>query len=134
MSRIRAAAATAALGAFLLVGVGAATAHADNGAGSTDHSTGSVVSDAGSGNIIGDVHGNVVNTQQTATGSGAGNQNNNLAVTGNGGSVSGTQNNSGNTGAPQGNGGDRGEHRGQRLAVGGVAGRDGRLGAQFPQF
>ncbi|MFD5436746.1 hypothetical protein ACFWJ4_31935 [Kitasatospora sp. NPDC127067] len=105
MPRIRAAAATA-LGAFLLVGVGAATAHADDGAGATGHSNGSVVSDAGSGNIIGDVHGNVINTQQTATGSGAGNQNNTLAVTGNGGSVSGTQNNSGNTGAPQGNGGN----------------------------
>lgn len=94
MSRIRAAAAVTALGAFLLVGVGAATAHADNGAGAIDHSNSSVVSNVGSGNILGTVNGNVVNTQQTATGSGASNQNNGLAVAGN----------SGNVGALQGNG------------------------------
>ncbi|MFB7907360.1 hypothetical protein ACFXPX_30425 [Kitasatospora sp. NPDC059146] len=94
MSRIRAAAAVTALGAFLLVGVGAATAHADNGAGAIDHSNSSVVSNVGSGNVIGTVNGNVVNTQQTATGSGASNQNNGLAVAGN----------SGNVGALQGNG------------------------------
>ncbi|MFF7990363.1 hypothetical protein ACFZDG_11300 [Kitasatospora xanthocidica] len=93
MSRIRAAAAVTALGAFLLVGVGAATAHADNGAGAIDHSNGSVVSNVGSGNIIGNVHGNVVNTQQTATGSGASNQNNGLAVTGNGGNIGALQGN-----------------------------------------
>ncbi|MFD4658485.1 hypothetical protein ACFWP2_22970 [Kitasatospora sp. NPDC058444] len=96
MSRIRAAAVTA-LGALLLAGVGAATAHADD--------TGSV-SDAGSGNIIGSVHGNVVDTQQTATGSGVGNQHNTLAVTGNTGSVSGTQNNGGNPDASQANSGN----------------------------
>ncbi|MFE5580085.1 hypothetical protein [Kitasatospora sp. NPDC056531] len=93
MSRIRAAAAVTALGAFLLVGVGAATAHADDGAAATDHSNGSVVSNVGSGNIIGNVHGNVVNTQQTATGSGASNQNNGLAVAGNGGNVGAVQGN-----------------------------------------
>ncbi|MEU4113182.1 hypothetical protein AB0F71_01605 [Kitasatospora sp. NPDC028055] len=93
MSRIRAAAAVTALGAFLLVGVGAATAHADNGAGATDHSNGSVVSNVGSGNVIGTVNGNVVNTQQTATGSGASNQNNGLAVAGNGGNVGALQGN-----------------------------------------
>ncbi|MEU1284808.1 hypothetical protein [Kitasatospora sp. NPDC005856] len=96
MSRIRAAAVTA-LGALLLAGVGAATAHADD-AGS--------VSDAGSGNIIGSVHGNAVDTQQTATGSGAGNQHNGLAVTGNSGSVSGTQSNGGDPGAARGHSGN----------------------------
>ncbi|WP_030244395.1 hypothetical protein [Streptomyces sp. NRRL S-350] len=93
MSRIRAAAAVTALGAFLLVGVGAATAHADNGAAAIDHSNGTVVSNAGSGNIVGNVHGNVVNTQQTATGSGASNQNNGLAVTGNAGNIGALQGN-----------------------------------------
>ncbi|WP_030061010.1 MULTISPECIES: hypothetical protein [Streptomyces] len=93
MSRIRAAAAVTALGAFLLVGIGAAAAHADNGAGAIDHSNGSVVSNVGSGNVIGNVHGNVVNTQQTATGSGASNQNNGLAVTGNGGNIGALQGN-----------------------------------------
>ncbi|MFJ9775228.1 hypothetical protein ACIRVF_28935 [Kitasatospora sp. NPDC101157] len=93
MSRIRAAAAVTALGAFLLVGVGAATAHAANGAGANDHSNGSVVSNAGSGNVIGPVTGNVVNTQQTAIGSGASNQNNGLAVTGNGGTIGALQGN-----------------------------------------
>ncbi|CAM5406747.1 hypothetical protein AB0F92_39355 [Kitasatospora aureofaciens] len=98
MSRIRAAAAVTALGAFLLVGVGATTAHADNGAGANDRSNSSVVSDAGSGNVIGTVAGHVANTQQTATGSGASNQNNGLAVTGNGGSIGALQGN-GNVGA-----------------------------------
>ncbi|MED7954547.1 hypothetical protein [Streptomyces sp. BE303] len=92
MSRIRAAAAVTALGAFLLAGIG--TAHADNGAGADHHSNSSVVNNTGSNNIIGNVHGNVVTTQQTATGSGASNQNNGLAVAGN----------SGNVGALQGNG------------------------------
>ncbi|MFE2721267.1 hypothetical protein [Kitasatospora sp. NPDC059327] len=93
MSRIRAAAAVTALGAFLLVGVGAATAHADNGAGADHHSNSSVVSNTGSNNVIGNVIGNVVNTQQTATGSGAGNQNNGLAVTGNAGNIGALQGN-----------------------------------------
>ncbi|MER7750739.1 hypothetical protein [Kitasatospora sp. NPDC097643] len=93
MSRIRAAAAVTALGAFLLVGVGAATAHADNGAGAVDHSNSSVVNNTGSNNVIGNVHGNVVNTQQTATGSGASNQNNGLAAAGNGGTIGALQGN-----------------------------------------
>ncbi|MET8546026.1 hypothetical protein ABZW03_36155 [Kitasatospora sp. NPDC004799] len=91
MSRLRAAAAVTALGALLLVGFGAAAAHADDGAGAADHANGSVVSGTGSGNVIGTVHGNVVNTQQTATGSGASNQHNGLAVAGNGGQVGGVQ-------------------------------------------
>ncbi|MER7585407.1 hypothetical protein [Kitasatospora sp. NPDC097691] len=93
MFRIRAAAAVTALGAFLLVGLGAATAHADNGAGAIDHSNAGVVSNVGSGNVIGTVNGNLVNTQQTATGSGASNQNNGLAVAGNGGNVGALQGN-----------------------------------------
>ncbi|WBP88127.1 hypothetical protein [Kitasatospora cathayae] len=93
MSRSRAAAAVTTLGAFLLVGVGAATAHADNGACAIDRSNSSVVSDVGSGNVIGSATGNVVNTQQTATGSGASNQNNGLAVAGNGGNVGALQGN-----------------------------------------
>ncbi|MEV0189243.1 hypothetical protein AB0I39_12020 [Kitasatospora purpeofusca] len=91
MSRIRAAAAVTALGAFLLAGIG--TAHADNGAGADHHSNSSVVSNTGSGNIIGNVHGNVVSTQQTATGSGASNQSNTLASTGNAGNIGALQGN-----------------------------------------
>ncbi|GAA2834616.1 hypothetical protein RMN57_18245 [Kitasatospora sp. CM 4170] len=93
MSRIRAAAAVTALGALLLVGVGAATAHADNGAGADHLSNSGVVSNTGSNNVIGGVVGNVVNTQQTATGSGASNQNNGLAVTGNAGNIGALQGN-----------------------------------------
>ncbi|MEU3570950.1 hypothetical protein AB0E96_21385 [Kitasatospora sp. NPDC036755] len=133
MSRIRAAAAVTALGAFLLVGFGAATAHAGNRADAADHADSSVVSNSGSGNIMGNVNGNAVNTQQTATGSGAGNQDNGLAVAGNTGSVSSQQSNSGgagpdnggstgtagqgNTGkgdAGRGNGGKAGTGRGHR--------------------
>ncbi|MCG6497152.1 hypothetical protein [Kitasatospora sp. A2-31] len=91
MSRIRAAAAVTALGALLLVG--AATAHADNGAGADHLSNSGVVSNTGSNNVIGGVVGNVVNTQQTATGSGASNQNNGLAVTGNAGNIGALQGN-----------------------------------------
>ncbi|MFB6889668.1 hypothetical protein ACFCX4_10180 [Kitasatospora sp. NPDC056327] len=97
MSRIRAAAAVTALGAFLLAGLG--TAHADDGAGANDHANSSVVSNTGSGNVIGNVFGNVVNTQQTATGSGASNQNNTLAATGNAGGIGALQGN-GNLTAP----------------------------------
>ncbi|MFJ2865047.1 hypothetical protein [Kitasatospora sp. NPDC087314] len=92
MSRIRAAAATA-LGAFLLVGFGAASAHADNGAGALDHSNSSVVNNNGSANVVGNVNGNVVITQQTATGSGASNQNNGLAAAGNAGNIGALQGN-----------------------------------------
>ncbi|GAA1413560.1 hypothetical protein GCM10009639_66930 [Kitasatospora putterlickiae] len=91
MSRIRAAAAVTALGAFLLAGVGAA--HADNGAGADHQSTSGVVSNTGSNNVVGNVVGNVTGTQQTAGGSGAGNQANTLAVTGNAGSIGALQGN-----------------------------------------
>ncbi|MGW6917374.1 hypothetical protein ACWGB8_26610 [Kitasatospora sp. NPDC054939] len=92
MSRIRTAATVTALGAFLLLGAG--TAQADNGAGAGQHSNSSVVSNVGSGNIVGGVNGNAVGSQQTATGSGGSNQANTTAVAGN----------SGNVGALQGNG------------------------------
>ncbi|MFJ4677291.1 MULTISPECIES: hypothetical protein [unclassified Kitasatospora] len=91
MSRIRAAAVVTALGAFLLAGVG--TAAADNGAGADHASNSGVVSTIGSGNIVGPVHGNANATQQTATGSGASNQNNTLGVTDNAGGVGALQSN-----------------------------------------
>ncbi len=46
-----------------------------------------MVSNVGSGNIFGTVDGNYDATQQTATGSGASNQNNNLGVKDNAGLV-----------------------------------------------
>ncbi|MFI6446375.1 hypothetical protein [Kitasatospora sp. NPDC050543] len=91
MSRIRTVAAVTALGAFLLAGVG--TAQADNGAGSDHHANSSVVSNVGSGNIVGGVHGNGNAAQQTATGSGGSNQNNTLGVAGNSGGVGVAQGN-----------------------------------------
>ena len=91
MSRIRAVAAVTALGAFLLVGVG--TAQADNGAGSEHNSNSSVVSNTGSGNIVGSVNGNANATQQTATGSGSSNQNNNTGIAGNSGGIGTIQGN-----------------------------------------
>ncbi|GGV03355.1 hypothetical protein GCM10010495_13420 [Kitasatospora herbaricolor] len=93
MSRIRAVAAVTALGAFLLAGIG--TAQADNGAGSENHSNGSVVSSVGSGNVVGGVHGNADGSQQSATGSGGGNQNNSAGVAGNAGAVGALQGNGG---------------------------------------
>ncbi|MFB7666813.1 hypothetical protein ACFC1R_23160 [Kitasatospora sp. NPDC056138] len=91
MSRIRAAAVATTLGAFLLAGIG--TAQADNGAGAEHHSNGSVVSNVGSGNVVGSVDGNGNGSQQSATGSGGGNQNNSLGVAGNAGAVGGLQGN-----------------------------------------
>ncbi|MFJ1752911.1 hypothetical protein [Kitasatospora sp. NPDC088134] len=91
MSRIRAVAVVAALGAFLLTGAG--TAAADNGAGADHSSNSTVVGNLGSGNIVGSVHGNANGTQQTATGSGASNQNNTLGVAGNSGGVGALQSN-----------------------------------------
>lgn len=91
MSRIRAVAAVTALGAFLLVGVG--TAQADNGAGAAHNSNSSVVSNTGSGNIVGSVHGNGNASQETATGSGGSNQNNSASVTGNSGGIGAVQGN-----------------------------------------
>jgi len=91
VSRIRAVAAVTALGAFLLAGIG--TAQADNGAGAEHNSNSSVVSNIGSGNIVGSVHGNGNASQQTATGSGGSNQNNSLGVAGNSGGVGTVQGN-----------------------------------------
>ncbi|WP_051814034.1 hypothetical protein [Kitasatospora sp. MBT63] len=91
MSRIRAAAAVTALGAFLLAGI--STAQADNGAGAESGSNSTVVSNTGSGNVVGSVLGNANGTQQTATGSGGSNQNNSLGVTGNSGAIGTLQGN-----------------------------------------
>ncbi|MEV7774435.1 hypothetical protein [Kitasatospora sp. NPDC086791] len=74
------------LAAGLLL-VGAGVAAADNGAGAAAGSNAGVVSDVGTGNVFGGVDGNYVSTQQTATGSGASNQNNTLAVKDNAGAV-----------------------------------------------
>ncbi|GAB2687878.1 hypothetical protein [Kitasatospora kifunensis] len=91
MARIRTARLVVALAAapltagLLLAGAGAA--FADDVAGSNDGSNSSVVSNKDSGNIFGGVDGNYNATQQTATGSGASNQNNTLGVKGNSGQV-----------------------------------------------
>lgn len=79
------------MGALLLAGAGAAQAAV--GAGAANGSNGSVVIDTGSGNVFGPVNGNYNWTQQTATGSGASNQNNTLGVKGNSGLVYAVQNN-----------------------------------------
>ncbi|KJK57118.1 hypothetical protein [Saccharothrix sp. ST-888] len=76
---------------LLLAGAGAAAA--DNGALAGDGSNSSVVSNTGTGNIFGSVHGNYNTTQQTATGAGASNQNNNLQVKDNAGLVLADQSN-----------------------------------------
>lgn len=91
MSRTRAITAATALGAFLLLGIG--SAQADNGAGSDNGSNSSVVSNWGSGNVLGSVTGNGNSSQQTATGSGGSNQNNTNAVAGNSGVVGAEQGN-----------------------------------------
>ncbi|MFF2141183.1 hypothetical protein [Kitasatospora sp. NPDC058190] len=70
---------------LLLAGAGAAAA--DNGAGAAGGSNAGVVSNNGTGNVFGGVDGNYVSTQQTATGSGASNQNNTLASKDNAGNI-----------------------------------------------
>lgn len=76
---------------LLLAGAGAAAA--DNGALAGDGSNSSVVSNLGSGNIFGSVDGNYNSTQQTATGAGATNQNNNLQAKDNSGFIFNDQSN-----------------------------------------
>ncbi|MGW4896889.1 hypothetical protein ACWEQL_32220 [Kitasatospora sp. NPDC004240] len=76
---------------LLLTGAGAAAA--DNGALANDGSNSSVVSNIGTGNVFGSVDGNHLSTQQTATGSGASNQNNTVAVKDNAGTVLAGQSN-----------------------------------------
>ncbi|MFB7905322.1 hypothetical protein ACFXPX_09945 [Kitasatospora sp. NPDC059146] len=70
---------------LLLAGAGAAAA--DNGAGAAAGSNAGVVSNTGTGNIFGGLDGNYVSNQQTATGAGASNQNNTVAVKDNAGNV-----------------------------------------------
>ncbi|MGV9266483.1 hypothetical protein ACWDRR_17695 [Kitasatospora sp. NPDC003701] len=76
---------------LLLAGAGAAAA--DNGALANDGSNSGVVSNVGTGNVFGSVDGNYVSTQQTATGSGASNQANTLAVKDNSGTILAAQSN-----------------------------------------
>ncbi|MFG2912631.1 hypothetical protein ACGF0D_06995 [Kitasatospora sp. NPDC048298] len=76
---------------LLLAGAGAAVA--DEGAGADSGSDTGVVSNTGTGNVFGGVDGNYVSTQQTATGSGASNQDNTVAVKDNAGTVQGGQGN-----------------------------------------
>ncbi|MFJ9693180.1 hypothetical protein [Kitasatospora sp. NPDC101183] len=70
---------------LLLAGAGAAAA--DNSAGAAAGSNAGVVSNVGTGNVFGGLDGNYVSTQQTATGAGASNQNNTVAVKDNSGNV-----------------------------------------------
>ncbi|MFD7584115.1 hypothetical protein ACFV84_01565 [Kitasatospora sp. NPDC059811] len=76
---------------LLLAGAGAAAA--DNGAGAAAGSNAGVVSNVGTGNVFGGVDGNYISTQQTATGAGASNQNNTLAVKDNAGTILAGQSN-----------------------------------------
>ena len=92
MSRFRIALAAAPIAAAMIF-LGAGAASADNGSFASDHSTSSVVSDTGSGNLSGWVDGNSNWTQQTATGAGASNANNTLGVKGNTGNVWSNQSN-----------------------------------------
>ncbi|MFJ4096077.1 hypothetical protein ACIPYS_31195 [Kitasatospora sp. NPDC089913] len=76
---------------LLLAGAGAAAA--DNGALANDGSNSGVVSNVGTGNVFGSVDGNYISNQQTATGSGASNQSNTLAVKDNSGTILAGQSN-----------------------------------------
>ncbi|GAA2142833.1 hypothetical protein GCM10009760_28450 [Kitasatospora kazusensis] len=76
-----------------LLFAGAGAAAADDGAAAGHGSNSSVVDNYGSGNIFGSVDGNYNATQQTATGAGASNQNNNLQVKDNSGLVFADQSN-----------------------------------------
>ncbi|MFF7587370.1 hypothetical protein ACFZCK_07760 [Kitasatospora purpeofusca] len=76
---------------LLLAGAGAAAA--DNGALANDGSNSGVVSNVGTGNVFGSVDGNYISNQQTATGSGASNQANTLAVKDNSGTILAGQSN-----------------------------------------
>ncbi|WP_406112761.1 hypothetical protein [Kitasatospora purpeofusca] len=78
---------------LLLAGAGAAAAAADNGALANDGSNSGVVSNIGTGNVFGSVDGNYISNQQTATGSGASNQANTLAVKDNSGTILAGQSN-----------------------------------------
>jgi hypothetical protein len=93
MSRFRIALAAAPIAAAMLI-LGAGAASADSGAFAGDHSTSSIVSNVGSGNLSGWVDGNANWTQQTATGSGASNANNTLGIKGNSGTIYSNQSNS----------------------------------------
>jgi hypothetical protein len=76
---------------LLFLGAGAASADGGNGTigddGATASTTTSGTTNSGSGNVLGGVDGNYNATQQSATGSGASNQNNTAAIKGNSGVV-----------------------------------------------
>ncbi|MYV99514.1 hypothetical protein [Streptomyces sp. SID3343] len=76
---------------LLFLGAGAASADGGNGTvgdnGASASTTTSNTTNSGSGNVLGGVDGNYNATQQSATGSGASNQNNNAGVKGNSGVV-----------------------------------------------
>lgn len=91
MSRTRALTAATVLGAFLILGIG--SAQADDGAAADNGSNSSVVSNWGSGNVVGSVTGNANSSQQTATGSGGSNQNTTNEVVSNSGVVGSEQGN-----------------------------------------
>lgn len=92
---------------FLGAGIAAADNGADNNNGSTSTQTTtttstSTTSNTGSGNVSGGVDGNYNATQQSATGSGATNQNNTAGVKDNGGVVVIEQGNNSNGESVQG--------------------------------
>jgi hypothetical protein len=91
VTRFRALAALAVLGAFAVTGVG--TAHAATSSHADRASNGSIVGLTGSGNVVGAVHGNAGGSQQTATGSLGSNQNNTTATAGRAGKVAAFQGN-----------------------------------------
>ncbi|OPC81060.1 hypothetical protein B4N89_08955 [Embleya scabrispora] len=76
---------------LLFLGAGAACADGGNGTvgdnGSNASTTTSSTTNSGSGNVLGGVDGNYNATQQSATGAGASNQNNNAGIKGNSGVV-----------------------------------------------
>ncbi|MFJ6212132.1 hypothetical protein ACIQGZ_02150 [Streptomyces sp. NPDC092296] len=97
MARIRTARITGFLLAVpfaaVLLLTGAGAAQADNGSSADRGSNAGVTTADGSGNVFGRVDGNTNWTQQSATGSGAANENNTLGVKGNSGQVYASQTN-----------------------------------------
>lgn len=72
---------------LLIAGAGAAYADGGNGTIGDNGAAASTTSNSGSGNVLGGVEGSYNASQQSATGSGASNQNNTAAVNGNEGVV-----------------------------------------------
>jgi len=92
MTRNRIAALVAApIATAVLVLAGAGAAAADTGSYADHGGNSGVVSNWGSSNLLGSVHGNALWNQQTATGAGAHNTNDTTAVNGNTGVVTSVQ-------------------------------------------